>query len=394
LQRDERKLRHVTLLNPAFMYAATWMFVLFIYSFRLSYLLDPIEPATAVLVLGTSASFIAGWMLESLPYRGRLAAANINLDALGPVINSPRVGRRLKAIWIVFSLGISFEIAYFGGVPLPSLFGIGSLTYGDFGIPGLHGVLNALFYTGCVVTFARVLLGSSKRTRLLWITSIAYPILIVSRQVLISVLVQFLFVYFSIRRPSPRILVRTGILIIATLLFFGYVGDARTGRDAIISIAEPTFDYPDWLPSAFIWVYIYMASPINNVNHNIDIAPNYFPLETAGTFIPSFARDDFLAAAGATQQWDLVSSDLNVSSLLQSFLTDFGVAGAIVFTLLCGAVFSWLRRRAANSAAALFMVIVVLHGLALSFFANLLFHLVFVFEMAAIALVLRRSRLQ
>jgi oligosaccharide repeat unit polymerase len=384
----------MTLLNPAFMYAATWLFVLFIYSFRLSYLLDPIEAATAVLVLGTSAGFIAGWMLESLPYHGRLAAAKINLDALGPVINSPRVGRRLKAIWIIFSLGISFEIAFFGGIPLLGLLGVGSLTYGDFGIPGFHGLLNALFYTGCIITFARVLLGSSQRVRLLMMVSVAYPLLVVSRQVLISVFVQYLLIYFSIRRPSFRILVRTGVLIIATLLVFGYVGDARSGRDAIIYIAAPTFDYPDWLPSAFIWVYIYLASPLNNVNHNIDITPNYFPLETAGTFIPSFARDDFLAASGATQQWDLVSSDLNVSSLLQSFLTDFGVGGAIVFTLVCGVMFSWLRRRAANSAAAFFMVIVVLHGLALSFFANLLFSLVFVFEMAAIAWLLRPSRRQ
>ena len=384
----------MTLLNPAFMYAATWLFVLFIYSFRLSYLLDPIEPATAVLVFGTSASFIAGWMLESLPYHGRLAAAKIDLDALGPVIKSPRVGRRLKAIWIIFLLGISFEIAFFGGVPVLGLIGIGSLSYGDFGIPGLHGVLNALFYTGCVVTFARVLLGSSKRVWLLTVTSIVYPILVVSRQVLISMLVQYLFIYFSIRRPSARILVRTGVLVIATLLVFGFVGDARSGRDAIIYIAAPTFDYPDWLPSAFIWVYIYMASPINNVNHNIDITPNYIPLETAGSFIPSIVRDDFLAASGATQQWDLVNSDLNVSSLLQSFLTDFGVGGAIVFTLLCGVMFSWLRRRASTSAAAFFMVIVVLHGLALSFFANLLFHLVFVFEMVAIAWLLRRSRRQ
>jgi oligosaccharide repeat unit polymerase len=384
----------MTLLNPAFMYAATWLFVLFIYSFRLSYLLDPIEPATAVLVFGTSASFIAGWMLESLPYHGRLAAAKIDLDALGPVINSPRVGRRLKAIWIIFLLGISFEIAFFGGVPVLGLIGIGSLSYGDFGIPGLHGVLNALFYTGCVVTFARVLLGSSKRVWLLTVTSIVYPILVVSRQVLISMLVQYLFIYFSIRRPSARILVRTGVLVIATLLVFGFVGDARSGRDAIIYIAAPTFDYPDWLPSAFIWVYIYMASPINNVNHNIDITPNYIPLETAGSFIPSIVRDDFLAASGATQQWDLVNSDLNVSSLLQSFLTDFGVGGAIVFTLLCGVMFSWLRRRASTSAAAFFLVIVVLHGFALSFFANLLFHLVFVFEMVAIAWLLRRSRRQ
>src|ERR1700722_6545274 len=65
LQRGEQKLPPMTLLNPAFAYAATWMFVLFIYSLRLSSLLDPLQAATVVLVVGTSLAFIAGWMLES-----------------------------------------------------------------------------------------------------------------------------------------------------------------------------------------------------------------------------------------------------------------------------------------------------------------------------------------
>jgi oligosaccharide repeat unit polymerase len=224
--------------------------------------------------------------------------------------------------------------------------------------------------------------------------SIGYPLLVVSRQVLISLLLQYMLVYLSIRRPSLRVFVRTGVLFIATLLIFGYLGDARSGRDQIIGLAAPTFDYPDWLPSAFIWAYIYMATPINNVNFNIDISPNYFPLETAGSFIPSFAREDFLSAFGATQQWNLVDDTFNVSSLLQSLLTDFGVGGAIVFTLLCGVIFSRLRRRSYSSAAAFFAVIVLLHGLALSFFANLLFHLVFMFEIFAITWLVGRSRLR
>jgi oligosaccharide repeat unit polymerase len=385
----------VTLLNPAFMYAATWMFVLLIYSLRLSYLLDPIKPATAILVVGTSLSFILGWMIESLPNHGRPATAKINLEALRATINSPRVGRRLRASWVIFGLGISFEIVLFKGAPALSLIGIGSdIFYADFGIPGFHGLLNALFYTGCVVTFTRVLLGASKRTYLLMMVSIGYPLLVVSRQVLISLLLQYMLVYLSIRRPSLRVFVRTGVLFIATLLIFGYLGDARSGRDQIIGLAAPTFDYPDWLPSAFIWAYIYMATPINNVNFNIDISPNYFPLETAGSFIPSFAREDFLSAFGATQQWNLVDDTFNVSSLLQSLLTDFGVAGAIVFTLLCGVIFSRLRRRSYSSAAAFFAVIVLLHGLALSFFANLLFHLVFMFEIFAITWLVGRSRLR
>jgi oligosaccharide repeat unit polymerase len=380
------------LLNPAFMYAATWMFVLLVYSLRLSYLLDPLKPTTAVLVVGTSLSFILGWMIESLPNYGRPATAKINLEALGATINSRRVGRRLTTIWIVFVLGIAFEIALFKGAPVLSLMGIGaSIFYADFGIPGFHGLLNALFYTGCVVTFTRILLGSSKRTSLLMMVSIGYPVLVVSRQVLISLLLQYMFIYFSVRRPSPRVFLRTGVLFVATLLIFGYLGDARSGRDQIIDLAAPTFSYPDWLPSAFIWAYIYMSTPINNVNYNIDISPNYFPLETAGTFIPSFARDDFLSALGATQQWNLVSDTFNVSSLLQSLLTDFGVTGAIVFTLLCGVVFSRLRRRACTSPAAFFAVIVLLHGIALSFFANLLFHLVFMFEIFAIGWLVGRS---
>jgi oligosaccharide repeat unit polymerase len=383
----------VLLLNPAFMYAATWTFVLLIYSLRLSYLLDPLRPPTVVLVIGTSLSFILGWAVESLPNYGRLANAKINLDALGETISSRRVGKRLSAVWIMFVLGILFEIAFFGGVPLLGLIGVGAqIPYTEFGIPGFHGLVNALYYTGCVVAFARILLGSSKRTFLLLALSIAYPVIVVSRQVLISLLLQYVLIYFSIRRPSPRTIIRAGVLLLAVLLIFGYLGDARSGRDRIIELAAPTFAYPDWLPSAFIWVYIYLSSPLDNVNYNIDIAPNYFPLETAGTFIPSFARDDFRSLFGESQQWTLVNESFNVGSLLQSLLTDFGVAGAIVFTFLCGIVFSWLRRRACTSAAAFFAVIVLLHGIALSFFANLLFHLVFIFEILVIAWVVGQMR--
>jgi oligosaccharide repeat unit polymerase len=382
----------VILLNPALLYAATWMFVLLIYSLRLSDLLDPLQFPTVVLVVGTSLSFVLGWLLESVPNYGRLATATLNLKLLAKTINSIEVGKRLKLMWTVFALGISFEIAFFGGTPLLSLIGIGAqISYKDYGIQGFHGLLNALFYTGCVVTFARILFGSSRKTLVLMAISIGYPLLVVSRQVLMSLILQYVLIYFSIRRPSPRIFLRVGVLLAAILLIFGYLGDARSGRDSIIALASPTFEYPDWLPSAFIWIYIYLSTPLNNVNFNIDISPNYLPLETAGSFIPSFAREDFLAAFGGSKQWELVSDSFNVGSLLQSLLTDFGIYGSIVFTLFCGAAFSFVRRRSVSSPAAFFAVIVLLHGIVFSFFANLLFHLVFVFEILATTWVLRRS---
>jgi oligosaccharide repeat unit polymerase len=386
--------RGMLLLNPAFMYAATWLFVLVLYSLGLSEWLEPLRTPTVVLVVGSSLAFILGWALESLSKHGWLAFSKLNLAVLGAIISSAHVGRRLKTVWIIFGLGISLEIAYFGGAPGLGLLGIGpEIGYTDFGIPGLHGFLNSTFYACCTVQFARVLLGSSKNTLLLMLVSLCYPVLGMSRQVFISLLLQYLLIYFSFRRPSPQVFVRAGVLFIAAFLVFGYLGDIRSGREHIISLAAPTFEYPEWLPSAFIWFYIYLCTPLNNVNYNIDITPNYLPLETAGTFIPSFAREAFMnALGGGTQQWNLVTDAFNVSSLLQSFLTDFGVSGSIVFTLLCGVGFSRLLRRSNTSPAAFFAVIVLLHGIVLSFFANLLFHLVFMFEIFTIAWIVTRGR--
>jgi oligosaccharide repeat unit polymerase len=381
------------MLNPALMYAATWMAVLAIYSLELSELLDPLQIATIVLVAGTSLGFVFGWVAESLLCKGRLAFLRLDLEALSSVLGSARVGRRLKIAWIIFGLGILLEIVYFQGAPGLGLIGVGpDIPYTDFGIPGLHGLLNSMFYGCCVVQFARTLLRASNRKLMLVLITLGYPVLGMSRQVLVSLLLQYLFIYFSVKRPSATSFVRAGVIFIVIFLTFGYLGDIRSGREHIIALAAPAFDYPDWLPSAFIWFYIYVCTPLNNVNYNIDIAPNGLPLETAGTFIPSFAREGFLNAMGGTKDWALVTDSFNVSSLLQSLLTDFGVAGSIIFSVACGLFFTRLMRRSGTSPGAFFAVIVLLHGIALSFFANLLFHLVFMFEILIIAWIVASGR--
>jgi len=373
------------LLNPAFMYAAIWLLVLGAYLLDLSDLLQPLETSTIILVIGSSLAFILGWVLESLLMHGVLANSKFNLGLLGRLISSARIGQRLKQLWFIFGLGIFFEIVYFRGAPLLSLIGIGSeILYVEFGIPVLHGLLNSIFYSCSVVQFARTLLDTSKRSILLTLLSLCYPLLGMSRQVFISLLLQYLLIYFSLRRPTSMALVRVGFVFMAMILIFGYLGDIRSGREHIISLAEPTFEYPDWLPSAFIWVYIYLCTPLNNVNYNINITPNYLPFETAGTFVPSILREFFLNSIGSTRQWDLVTDSFNVSSLLQSLLTDFGVSGSIVFSLFCSIGFSSVLRCSVSSPSSYFALIVLLHGIALSFFANLLFHLVFVFEIFVI----------
>jgi oligosaccharide repeat unit polymerase len=382
------------LLNPAFLYASTWLFVFALYSLGLSHLLQPLATATTLLVVGSSLAFILGWGIESLPKNGRLALPKFDLEALSLIINSTRVGRRLRMVWIFFGLGVTFEIIYFGGAPGIGLIGIGpEIAYTAFGIPSFHGLLNSMFYAACAVQFSRIILGSSSSVFFLTLISICYPVIGMSRQILISLLLQYMLIYLSIKPPSFKIFFRIGTLFIIVFMIFGFLGDIRSGREQIIYLSSPTFQYPEWLPSAFIWFYIYICTPLNNVNFNIDIEPNYLPLETIGTFIPSFVREAFMdSVGGGTQQWNLGTDSFNANSLLQSLLTDFGVAGTIIFMLLCGIGFTRVLRCSRTIPAAFFALIVLSHGIALSFFANLLFHLAFIFEIFIISWIVARGR--
>ena len=380
------------LLNPAFVYVAVWSLVLGLYELGLSGLLAPLRVPTIVLVAGTSAAFLVGWTVESLPSYGRLAATKVDVKWLSDSIMTRRVARRLVILWILFALGNVLELAIFHGAPGLGLLGIGPrMAYTDYGIHGLHGFMNAIFFAAGAVAFARILLGAPGGKLALLFVSLAYPLMTMSREVLISGLLQYVFIYFSIRKPSARMFIGAGIFFAVTLLVFGYLGDLRTGRDNIIGQASPSFEYPDWLPSAFIWVYIYLCTPLNNVNYNIDVVPHYFPIETIGTFIPSLVRDKFLSSFGGPASWDLVTATFNVSSLLQYLLVDFGVPGSIVFTLFCGIGFARLSRVSSRSPAAFFVTIVVLHGIALSFFTNMLFSLISAFEVVTLIWLVSRG---
>ena len=367
-------------INPAFMYSLVWLCVLFLYYLRLSELLSPLSLNTVYLVAGTSLALIIGWILESFNHNFKLSLPRFNLELLKEYVLSPIVGRRLRFAGIAFLLGSITEVIYCGGIPGLGVLGIGpEILYTEFGIPVFHGILNSIFYSCCIVHFARALISNSQ-SKLLLFVSILNPYLGMSRQMLISLSIQYLLLYFCIRNPSFKSYVKSLVVILAIILIFGYAGDIRSGRDHIISLAAPVFEYPDWLPSAIIWVYIYISTPLNNLNYNIDVTPNYFPLETASTFIPSFAREYFLNLVGSKNNWDLAHEAFNVSSILQSLLVDFGVGGSVLIMLPVGLMFANVMRLANTRVQAFFALIIILHGLALSFFANLLFHLVFVFE--------------
>ena len=131
--------------------------------------------------------------------------------------------------------------------------------------------------------------------------------------------------------------------LLAVILVFGYIGDMRTGSEAFRQLAEPSSNYPDWLPSGALWVYIYVTTPINNlVNTAKTVTPAnnlLFPNATSLLF-PSILRNVVYGQTGAVDaaSGDLVVDAFTVSTAYVGPLRDYGMFGVACFSILMGAI--------------------------------------------------------
>ena len=383
------------LINPAYLFAALWIFVLFLCGLKFSPLISELSIGTYILVLGGSASFFLGSILESFRSSWRLPNSRYNPSKISSILQSYVLRVRTSKLWFFFLASLLVEIVIAGGLPGLGFIGVGKhIDYTEFGVKGVHGLVNAVFYSASLLTFARLLLSSSRKLPLFILLTSAYPLLTMSRQVMISLFLQYLLIYIALRPLSLASLAGSVLLILAILIAFGYLGDVRTGRDAVLAWVSPSISYPEWLPSGFLWVYLYLCTPINNVNQNIQLEPTLLPFDTFSTLIPSPLRSILLPSVRHDAHWELVSDTFNVSSLLQSLLSDFGLGGSIIFLFFVGLSGSYLVRLAHHDARAFFALIVVLHGIALSFFANLLFHVVFLAEITVLAISVSGIRIR
>ena len=163
------------------------------------------------------------------------------------------------------------------------------------------------------------------------------------------------------------------------VFIFGFIGDMRSGREHILRLARFNGDYPDWLPTGFAWVYLYVTTPINNVNYNIEnhLMFSSTPIETVSQIFPSFVRSAIVRALSEADEFNLYNSAFNVSTIFVSFLKDFGYLLTPFTFLILGFVnFTFCLKSTKDLSFILFRV-VFLYALVISVFSNHMVHLVF-----------------
>jgi hypothetical protein len=142
-------------------------------------------------------------------------------------------------------------------------------------------------------------------------------------------------VYLVLRRLRWLELTMMAAAAFAVILVIGWIGDARAAvgaaalKGVISDKAQATFDF---LPSGFMWLYVYATSPINNVAAAIeDLRPVYSFFYSSVSVIPTVLREIIFSFRGDERYaLGLVASEFNTSTIYVNYLADWGVTGAIV----------------------------------------------------------------
>jgi len=389
-----------SLVHPIVVFCGIWTFVFILYSLKLSYLLIYETADFYYLYALIVGAFIIGYYYVSAVITGLTGRDPFNIGSHSFRLHAlssdavDEIWRRSKTLLKLWAVATVVEIIVSGGIPALWLITGNSKNYADFGLHSLHGLLMSVLLACSTVSFYLYLETKQRKFAALPLLAALWFMLLITRGFLLGILLQTLFLFLSVRRVRGSIIIKMGVAVLSLVLLFGLVGDLRSGgsSDLVRSVAHPTERFPDWLPSGFLWVYLYLASPLNNLFHTILLKPTVedFSISvTTAQLFPTVVRS-VIFPGSALKQGDLVDSNLNMGTGFLGPYLDMDISGITIFCFFLGVVaglFWYLRRKRFFLLGYAFVV----HSLVLSVFYDEILFLPFLFQLVWFWYVLRPS---
>jgi oligosaccharide repeat unit polymerase len=320
--------------SPFFIFLSVWVLVVFLYSWNLSYLQifewHQIAGVVLLIVIPFLIAFAFSFAILKLSNVRKLNQVEVN-----PTYHEGRVS---LLFWIFLAVTL-FEIAISGYVPLFAMYSGRQVSQFEFGISGLHGFVLALGSLIATSAYYFYLKNGNKKNILFILMVLGVFAILVTRKMIILAFLQIVFVYFSVRDRIPvKMLGVVTVLAIFVVLVFGWIGDIRTGRDLFLSLSNPRVEYPSWLPSGFMWVYMYITTPILNLTNALvsEIQPSH-DLQFACGLMPRIVRGAFGCPIESGFDNDYqISGAFNVATGYISLYQSWGTLGIAAFSSFHG----------------------------------------------------------
>jgi hypothetical protein len=297
-------------------------------------------PALKVpLIIFVICTLIAHFVLS----RFWLKSKSITFYRTHPPVNPVGITIFIYCLWII-------DFIYEGGIPLFNILLNIPFNYRLFGMPGVHvlAVTISSFYT--LYLFHTFLSERKKVLLALYLINLSASVLIISRSMFFFILTGSSLLYlFSLNKiPVRKLILSLPILVIA-LYLFGVVGNKRAAAedkatynpDIFLETGRATEHFRESIvPKEFFWAYIYISSPLANLQMNI----NHHTVPPISTRrVLEYINNEFLfesiskrinAMAGINRQKDIIiKHPLNVSTIYSTSYTYIGWPGMITMAI-------------------------------------------------------------
>jgi oligosaccharide repeat unit polymerase len=312
------------MINPVFVYISAWALVLGLYSLGLT---SNLVKVSGIGLLVIVLNMLGITVISAFLSGGRRRKLDNDKDEL--YVSTVR--SFLKFALAVWGMGTVFEIYVGNGFPLLWKFIGDPRLYTEFGVPSLHGVLNAFYLQALSMVAFLYFKLKQKRWVLLGIVLLCWPVAMLGRGILLSGLLQMTCIFLLVTRMSVKKLISlcfTGLLVI---VIFGVLGDMRqTENPFSYLVAGSAAEFFESMPSGFLWFYVYLTAGLSNFFYNVDtVTPAWGLSYSLSNMLPSVVRS-YLELDPRNDLFEFVDANLNTSTIYAGSVSDFGPMGGFV----------------------------------------------------------------
>lgn len=246
----------------------------------------------------------------------------------------------------------------------------------SFGIPGVMVFATSFNAFTCLCCYYMFLTTRKKRLLLYCAYCLGIFFLVISRGFVVMTLVTMFFLWLNVKTPALTPFKITVIIIglIGALYAFGVAGNIRT-RDALAAISatatdknavedddvpddsnieysnEPIFEigdpqgpFKDKIPGEFFWSYLYLTSPMGNLQYNIDITHRPMTEDSFWLVVVNETTFDFIAKRynASIKGYERKTPELLISNLTVCTTLAGGYATAGWWGMFYVMLFYWL----------------------------------------------------
>ncbi|WP_251551935.1 O-antigen polymerase [Neobacillus muris] len=331
------------MINPYFIYILSFLAVLVAYFLRWSTLFPNLE---LPLLLFLVCSMVAAYFLGRVFTKEKIIT-----------FHKIYYKKHLELITYGILAGYVLEFLYHRNFPLLAMFTNTPLSYTEFGIPTFHVLLVTFNSFFSLYLFQIVLSDASQRKKsiIFYTLTLVPSILILNRGMLLIILMSCVFIYLIKYQSKITVkkIIGLSVLMIFGLYLFGVAGNMRVNNSyqtntslfdntLFLEIGGATEEFKESVvPKEFFWAYIYVASPIANLQKTI----NNFSFEKDVSVYDSFVftitqtMPDFISKRVVSMYnieipaGFLITPELNVSTAFAQPYVILGWVGITFYVL-------------------------------------------------------------